>query len=55
MIGGNMDDHTCFDLDRSIERIAASLQIAATRVRGTIELLDAGNTIPQEGGAEKPE
>jgi len=36
----------CFDLEQSIARIASSLGIAAAQVRATIELLDAGNTIP---------
>jgi len=36
----------CFDLDQSIEIIAASLGVAVGRVRATVELLDAGNTIP---------
>ena len=36
----------CFDLDQVIQEIAASLQVALGQVRATVELLDAGNTIP---------
>ncbi len=36
----------CFDLDLTIEQIAAVLGIAEQQVRATVELLDAGNTIP---------
>ncbi len=40
------DLYDCFDLDRTIEQIAALLQVAPQQVRATIELLEAGNTIP---------
>jgi len=36
----------CFDLDKSIETIASSLAVANGQVHATVELLDAGNTIP---------
>ena len=36
----------CFDLDRVVNRIAATLSVAIGQVRATVELLDAGNTIP---------
>ena len=36
----------CFDLDRVVNQIAASLSVAVGQVRATVELLDAGNTIP---------
>ncbi len=36
----------CFDLDQAVKEIAASLKVASGQVRATIELLDAGNTIP---------
>ncbi|MFV1966702.1 MAG: Tex family protein [Pirellulaceae bacterium] len=36
----------CFDLDRTIDRIAASLEVAPSRVRAAAELLETGNTIP---------
>ncbi len=36
----------CFDLDLTIEQIAAMLGVAEQQVRATVELLDAGNTIP---------
>ena len=36
----------CFHLDQVIEDIAAALGVGSRQVRATIELLDAGNTIP---------
>ncbi len=36
----------CFDLEQTIEKIATELGVAVAQVRGAIELLDAGNTIP---------
>ena len=36
----------CFTLDQAVKQIAASLSVAAVQVRASIELLDAGNTIP---------
>jgi uncharacterized protein len=36
----------CFDIEQTIEAIRAELGVAADQVRGAIELLDAGNTIP---------
>ena len=36
----------CFDLDRVVNQLAASLSVAVGQVRATVELLDAGNTIP---------
>jgi uncharacterized protein len=36
----------CFDPDRAIERIAAALGVTNAQVRATVDLLDAGNTIP---------
>ncbi len=43
-----MDDKlfNCFHLAQEMERIAASLGVAEKQVRATVELLDAGNTIP---------
>jgi len=43
-----MDDQSfeCFHLDQAIKDIAASLRVAIGQVRATVELLDAGNTIP---------
>lgn len=35
-----------FDLDGAVAAIAASLGVAAKQVRATVDLLDAGNTIP---------
>jgi uncharacterized protein len=35
-----------FDVERATHRIASSLGIAGGQVRATVELLDAGNTIP---------
>ncbi len=40
------DAFACFDLDQTIQEIAAALRISAGQVRATVELLDAGNTIP---------
>ncbi len=36
----------CFDLDRVVNQIAVSLSVAVGQVHTTVELLDAGNTIP---------
>jgi uncharacterized protein len=36
----------CFDLDQTIQAIAAALSVAPAQVRATVELLEAGNTIP---------
>jgi protein Tex len=36
----------CFDLDQTIQGIAASLRVSPGQVRATVELLQAGNTIP---------
>ena len=36
----------CFDLDKTIAAIAKALGVAEDQVRATIELLEAGNTIP---------
>ena len=36
----------CFDLDQTVKQIAASLKVSNKQVRATVELLDAGNTIP---------
>ena len=36
----------CFDLDRTIAAIAEALGVGVDQVRATIELLEAGNTIP---------
>ncbi len=36
----------CFDLDKSVQSIAASLGVDNKRVRAAVDLLDAGNTIP---------
>ncbi len=36
----------CFDLDKTIAAIAKALEIGQDQVRATIELLEAGNTIP---------
>ncbi len=36
----------CFDLDLTIEQIAAVLKVAGQQVLAAVELLDAGNTIP---------
>ena len=36
----------CFDLDGTLLEIAKSLSIAEGQARATVELLDAGNTIP---------
>ena len=36
----------CFDLEQTIRHIAADVGVEPARVRGAIELLDAGNTIP---------
>ncbi len=42
----NTSQFTDFDLDRVVAEIAAQLGVAEAQVRSTIELLDAGNTIP---------
>ncbi len=36
----------CFDLDKSIQSIAASLGVNNGRIHAAVDLLDAGNTIP---------
>ncbi len=36
----------CFDLDKTITAIATALGVGEDQVRATIELLEAGNTIP---------
>ena len=43
-----MDDKSfeCFDLEQAIHSLATTLGLAIPRVRGAVELLDAGNTIP---------
>ena len=43
MEGASFD---CFNLDQAIRQIAQSLGIKPEQVRATVELLDAGNTIP---------
>jgi protein Tex len=40
------DTFSCFDLDQTIHAIAASLRVSPAQVRATVELLQAGNTIP---------
>nr|MCU0982509.1 hypothetical protein [Pirellulaceae bacterium] len=40
------DAFSCFDLDQTIDGIAASLRVSPGQVRATVELLQAGNTIP---------
>ena len=43
-----MADETfeCFDLEQVAQQIAAALGVAPGQVRATIDLLDAGNTLP---------
>jgi len=36
----------CFDLEQTIQAIAAALHVAPAQVRAAAELLEAGNTIP---------
>jgi protein Tex len=38
--------YDCFDIDEAIKQISATLGVATKQVRATVELLDAGNTIP---------
>lgn len=40
------EPYQCFDLDQTIQDIAAALGVAPEQVRATVELLQAGNTIP---------
>jgi uncharacterized protein len=40
------NDFECFDLDASIQSIAASLGVNSQQVRAAVELLDAGCTLP---------
>jgi protein Tex len=40
------DIFSCFDLDQTIHAIAASLRVSPGQVRATVDLLQAGNTIP---------
>jgi uncharacterized protein len=40
------ESYDCFDLNATIEYISAELNLKSSRVRASVELLEAGNTLP---------